>query len=276
MSFFFNKEPVNGIEVLLAKKFPLGAFASPYRSTVPLVALVKDDQSKFEKIATSCGSSHPFSIHFEYTVGAPGVGGNPSHTDAMILTPHLALALEAKWTEPRYETVFERLEKSVAALVKADQGVEDNASKTAKHRAAQQAVINAWLDPLGLHRNIPVWADKPGKAIYQMVHRAASASATASKTASSPSLVYVHFQPRPAGVGATTDQYRVDLRRLHKLMGSPANFPFYLAEVPLWPTEAFHKIASLPRGDNETDKSVRTAIGETRLFDFDDPKIERI
>jgi hypothetical protein len=89
---FFDREPVDGIEFLLAM-FPPRAFASPYRSTVPLVALVKDDQSTFEKIATRCGSGPPFSIHFEYTVRAPDVGGNPSHTDAMILTPGLGAGL---------------------------------------------------------------------------------------------------------------------------------------------------------------------------------------
>jgi hypothetical protein len=182
--------------------------------------------------------------------------------------------LEAKWTEPRYETVSKWLKRRVAALVKKDPDVEDDTSKAAKHRATQQTVIKARLGLLGPHS--AVGADEAGEAIYQMVHRAASASATANATASSPSLVYVHFQSMPARAGATIGQYRAELRRLHKLMGSPASFPFYLAEVPLWPTEAFHKIESLPLGDNETDKSVRAAIGSTRLFDFGDPQIEDI
>jgi hypothetical protein len=93
--FFFDREPVNGIESLPAM-FPPGEFASPYRSTVPLVDLVKDHQSTFKKIATRCGSGPPFSIHLEYTVRAPGVGGNPSQTDAMILTPGLAFGCDSK------------------------------------------------------------------------------------------------------------------------------------------------------------------------------------
>jgi hypothetical protein len=77
MRLFFNVEEVSDVASLLGR-FGKDAFASPYRSTVPLVALVKDDWAVFEAIATSCGAGEHLSVHFEYRVEVPGVLGNPS------------------------------------------------------------------------------------------------------------------------------------------------------------------------------------------------------
>jgi hypothetical protein len=262
---FFDRKQVDGIESLLTM-FVRGAFASPHRSTVPLVALVKDDWSVFREIAEACGCEPDLSVHFEYKVAAPGIGGNPSQTDAMVFSPISALALEAKWTEPRYETVSKRLKNRVAKLVGAD---PNNAEK---HNSAEQAIIKGWLDLLGLHSNTAVKFEDAGEAVYQMIHRAASACTTDRR----PSLLYVHFDPTSAGDGETTAQYRADLKHLHELMGKPIGFPFYLADVPLRPTEAFRAIELLPKGLPDTDIKVRDAIRSTRLFEFGDPSIDKI
>src|SRR5687767_1602180 len=125
---FFNKTEVDGPEALLTK-FGLRAFASPFRSTVPLASLVKDDWPVLASIATRIGCK-PERVHFEYEVAPPGVDGNPSQTDAMLLSDAFAIALEAKWTEPRYETVSLRIRNRVARLTQRDP------ESTDKHVAA--------------------------------------------------------------------------------------------------------------------------------------------
>jgi hypothetical protein len=265
-ALYFDKDPVESVADLL-QRFGKGAFTSPFRSTIPLVALVKDDYEIFTRIVTECGSGASFATHFEYKVEVPGVIGNPSQTDAMILSPNLALALEAKWTEPRYETVAKRLKNRVARLTLADP--ERSAEE---HEAQQRAVICAWLDMLGGRLERRIQFDDASGIIYQAVHRAASAC-SASRP---PALVYLHFEPSPAKGAATSAQYRADLRRLQTLVGVAAPFPIYLVTVPLRLTDAFREIAILPKRSSDTSRQVKRAIASLRLFDFEDPVVERI
>ena len=140
---FFDETEVDGIDSLLAE-FGAGAFASPYRSTIPLVALVKDELPLFKAIAVACGSAVDFSTHFEYKVAASKGVGNPSQTDAMVLSPGSALAIEAKWTEPRYETVAKRLKNRVDKLIRGDPNVDN----VEKHDTAERKNIDSWLELL--------------------------------------------------------------------------------------------------------------------------------
>jgi hypothetical protein len=82
-SMFFDVTRVNDVDALL-KMYGSKPFASPYRSTVPLVSSIKDDQALFEVIVGDCGISSAHSFHFEYKVTAPGSHGGPSQTDTMI------------------------------------------------------------------------------------------------------------------------------------------------------------------------------------------------
>src|SRR5262249_4386732 len=158
------------------------SFASPFRSTVPLISLVKDSPSVLQEIVKTCGCSGECSMHFEYCVEPPDVVGNPSQTDAMIMCDHCALAVEAKWTEPRYETVEMPLKSRVAALTRKD------LANTNTHLAAQQSVISSWLKMLSDESTSAANTEHFGDAVYQMVHRAASARASSS----CPRLAYLH------------------------------------------------------------------------------------
>lgn len=262
---FFKNLQVDDIATLLTK-FEIGAFASPVRSTVPLVCLVKDALPTFRAIESACAGNADSSLHFEYEVAPPGVEGNPSQTDLMALSDQCALAIEAKWTEPRYPTVSARLKNRVAELVKKEP------KSTRNHQVEQEAVIAAWLDLLTAVSDKPAKLSDYGSAVYQTVHRAASACALSRP----PALVYLHFEPSPAKGAATADQYRGDLEHLHQLLGSPDRFPFFLVGVPLTMTKSFQAIAGLQRGAVETDRHVRKAIMTSRLFEFGEPHIERI
>jgi hypothetical protein len=241
------------------------SFASPYRSTVPLVCLFKDDRAKFDAIGRTCGGSSEFSIHFEYKVFAPGSSGGPSQSDAMLFANSTALALEAKWTEPRYPKLSTRLSSRVAALT------EKNPAGGADFAIAEQTAIKAWLDLLARHSKA-LDIESSSNTIYQMVHRAASACGTAH----APRLAYLHFSPSNGKAGASHEDYKSDLKYLHSLMGSPAGFPFYLVEMPLEPTAAFRQIQNLKKGQDKTDTLVRDAIRSSRLFEFGEPRIEKI
>lgn len=262
---FFDQEEVAAFHSLVGK-FGSGALASPNRSTVPLLSLVKDSPALFADILGTCGCDGPLSIHFEYQVPVPGVKGNASQTDAMVVSSKCTVAVEAKWTEPRYESVAGRLESRIRTLMKEDPQNAD------KHVATQRAVIQAWLGLLSRRASAPLGIDQCRNVVYQMIHRAASACHMPGSTA----LLYLHFEPSPAKGAAQHADYAADLAHLRDLLGKPAEFPFYLVTLPLRLRTEFAAIANLPRRMDATDDAVRQAIVKSKLFDFGVPKIDCI
>jgi hypothetical protein len=229
------------------------ALASPFRSTVPLLALVKDDWATFAKLLSLCNVGGSVSVAFERTVPSPQGEGRPSHTDAMVLSDKRALAIEAKWTEPRYETVAARLSR------------KDSDSRDSKE------FVGGWLELLQPHATKALYLDDFSTCVYQVVHRAASACALGR----APSLAYLHFVPATKGA-ATSEQYLNDLSQVHALLGSPADFPFYFIELSMQPTKAFQAIEHLKKGDAKTGRMVRSALLASALFTFGEPSVRQI
>jgi len=253
---FLDTEMVSSFDTLLPK-FEARAFASPFRSTVPLIAFAKDNWSGFKKLLSACGLSEDVDVHFEFKVNSPKGNGNPSHTDTMVLSATHACAVEAKWTEPRYETVEKRLKRKDP---KDPEGVN------------AEAFVGGWLELLQPFAAKPLRLNDFSMAVYQMVHRAASASAMSR----SPSLIYLHFDLAGGSGGTSTDQYHTDLTYLHNLLGKPLNFPFHLVEVRIKLTSAFIALEHLKKGLPETDLAVRSALLSGRLFEFGETHIQTI
>jgi hypothetical protein len=237
----------------LISRFSDSALASPFRSTVPLLALAKDDWTTFEKLSSLCNMVGGFSVAFERRVPSPQGEGRPSHTDVMVLLDRRALAIEAKWTEPRYETVAARLSR------------QDSNGRDSKE------FVGGWLELLQRHATKTLRLDNFSGCVYQVVHRAASACGVDR----APSLAYLHFVPATKGA-ATSAQYLNDLSQVHALLGSPADFPFFLIELPMQRTRAFEAIEHLKKGDAETGRVVRSALLESALFSFGEPSVRRI
>jgi hypothetical protein len=255
---FFDNEPVREFDDLIGK-FPKKAFASPYRSSVPLIALVKDDWPLFQKVLSGCGLPADVSVHFEYQVKSPRRNGTPSHSDLMLLSESSAGAVEAKWTEPRYPDIAKRLTRKARSDDEAN--VQD-----------PRDFIEGWLELLGQYCAKPLRLDDFSSAVYQTVHRAASACALSR----SPTLVYIHFlAPGVHRSRKYPDHYYEDLKYLHGLMGNPVGFPFYLVEITVEPSPRFLAIQNLTKGLEQTDREVRSAFSD-RLFNFGDPRIRGI
>jgi len=184
-------------------------------------------------------------FHLEFTVNSPKGRGKASHTDLMLRRQGDTLALEAKWTEPRYETVAQWRKKG-------------------KSTTNREKVLRGWLDLIQPHALCVLDVNDFSEAVYQIVHRAASACYYSEK----PRLVYLHFIPDPSGAGATSEQYRSDLNHLKELLGNPTKFQFYLLEVEIKPTMEFEQIKHLPKASLETARIVRNALTDATLFEF--------
>lgn len=241
---YCDREPATSFCQIM-DHFSAKEFRSPARSTIPLLVLLKDDSSVFPEIFEAVGIYHNPKIHLEYTVPPQDGKGIASHTDAMVIAGEGALAIEAKWTEPRYKTVGEWL-------------------KIGSNSINRQAIMNGWLGLLQNHAHRTLTIENTSSAVYQMVHRAASACAAGPK----PKLLYLQFTPLPNGTPADCRHLREDLHNLHSLLGSPEDFPFYLVELEVKPTAAYEVIASLSKGSAETAEKVVSALNGEPLFEF--------
>lgn len=249
---FFDRNPDVTIESAL-RLYSGKEFRSPARSTIPLLSLLRDGVFQFNEILSSVGIPSACEVHLEYTVAPPLGKGIPSHTDAMVISEETSLAIEAKWTEPRYKTVAEWLQQG---------SNPDN----------RRAVVSGWLKLLQRVTGTSLTIECISSAIYQMVHRAASACAAGQR----PNLLYLQFTPLPTGEPAVCQHLQEDLLALHNFLGSPKNFPFFLATVEVRPKQAYSTISGLSKGSSETARQVIAAMNRDRLFDFSLLGVHRI
>lgn len=242
---YFDREPVAGLDALV-ERYGTREFESPTRSTVPLLALLWHGGEVWKRIVAELGMpAGEMTVHMEYTVAPPQGTGRESHTDAMLIAGERACAVEAKWTEPAYDTVEGWL------------GPEPRGTN-------RERVLNGWLSLLQSYATDELRAEDMGEVTYQMVHRAASACAAGR----SPGLAYLQFTPWPDGSPADSSHLREGLEKLAAALGHPAGFPLRLIEVEARPTAAFESIRTLPKGEPSTGRAVRRALLEAPLFTF--------
>jgi hypothetical protein len=253
MNFCYDKRAMSNMDEAI-QMYGKKEFASPYRSTVASVSWLKHETAMLDSLLKELEMSEVCDLHLEYTVEPQQGEGVASHTDLMVISGESSLAIEAKWTEPRYETVGEWLKKGANPL-------------------NRREVLIGWLGLLRKHAMHELRVEDFSGAVYQMVHRAASACATGKM----PRLAYLVFKPSPDKKTAAIQMIRNDLTHLWSLLGNPEGFPFYLVEVPLSPTPAFVAIRSLPKGDKATAQQVKaTLFGSDRLFKFEKYRVTRV
>ena len=242
----------------LCKRFAGKPLQSPYRSTVPLLSLIEHSSQRWKALLKSLGASTDLTIHLEYCVASAKSGGHPSQTDALFISDSTVWAVEAKWTEPRYDTVAKRV------------------SKPESDGGDPLITLNGWLNHLNRFAAQPLQASDVSDVVYQVLHRAASACAVATARSCLPYLIYLHFHPSPLKSSATTSQYITDLGRLHSLLGSPRNLKFAVVEMPIQPTTAFESIKDLSKRSRTTSVKVSEALRHGPLFTFGAPTTTRI
>jgi hypothetical protein len=185
-------------------------------------------------------------LHFEFRLDPPRGKGNPSHTDMMVLSADNALALEIKWSEPRYGTVRDWIQQG-------------------RNPDNRRKVLTGWLELLQSQAVHTLRLEDYSDAVYQMVHRAASACAQSKRL----QLAYLQFTPLPDGQKADSEQNYDDPTYLHRLLGHPSGFPFYLIKVEVMPTAAFRSIERLSKGSPKTAEAVTAALLGASLFKFE-------
>ena len=104
-------------------------FESDTRSTVPILSMLIHSPDLFNEIVGRLDGLGNYDLFMEYTVRPPKGRGKASHADVMLRSGNHALAVEAKSTEPMYETVAKWL-------------------KGGKDRTNRETVLDGWLSLL--------------------------------------------------------------------------------------------------------------------------------
>lgn len=196
----------------LFDRYPVKEFDSPTRSTIPLLEYWRSPEARLRELTAALGFPLPsrVELNFEHTVNPPRGRGKASCTDLMVIGAEFVMAIEAKWTEPRYETVEDWLRDS------------DNRAE----------VLRGWCDLLEQRGANPIRKGDLSELPYQMIHRAASACHPHG-VATSRWLIYMLFETTTK----ERDEYLLDLRRLRDVLGAKSTLGIALAECTIEPSE---------------------------------------
>ncbi len=198
---------------------PTPEFASPRRSTVPLLAFWRmgDPALREFTLATAAPTPAPAELHFEYGVKVRYGRGKHSCTDLMVLGDSAHLAIEAKYREPRYGNVANWLRKT------------GNRNRL--------DVLRGWLELLEADCGRSIGRDGIDPLPYQLVHRAASACHWGDGDNWLIYQVFTHSEKQ-------TQSCLSDLRKLSQLIGAGRKLHLAVVSCELNPTPTF---ASLER-----------------------------
>lgn len=198
-----NKKVSNYQELI--KSYSNAEFDSPYRSTIPLLHYWKDTETQLVELTDILNTEtpHDATLDFEHCVYSLKGNGRPSQTDLMISFNDCAIAIEAKYTEPEYETV--------------DNWLDDSENK--------HLVLQGWIDLI--NKTIPseeIEVKDVLRLPYQLVHRCASAcAAEKSKTF----LIYQCFDLNQSKF----EYYQSQLNALKQLTADAV--AIFLINIPL-------------------------------------------
>jgi hypothetical protein len=221
------------------------------RSTVPLLAWWRDNAQG--KLLAGVDLSNAVA-RFEYAVPARctacGGRGKASMTDVMLQFENHAVAVEGKYTEPKYETV-------------------DSWRRRGKDRENREAVLRHWCHLIEKFTSASVDQSELGSVVYQTLHRAASACAAVPE-AGVAHVVYLVFGRADVG-----NAYADDLRDAARVIDPGRRIHFSVVCVPTHEGGDFDDVARLVRAANTDEERVElmvdALISRRDIYRFEDP-----
>jgi hypothetical protein len=236
---------VSDFDVLVAQPFDL---KSPFRSTVPLLAYWSNPTGRLSDLTETIGFSvsQDATLTFEYTVLPTKGQGKASHTDLMIRAPSLAVAVEAKYTEPDYDLVSSWL--------------SDHPSSNRK------LVLGSWLDMINSAIGCNLSIQQVNGITYQLIHRTAS---VCSIHATERAIIYHCFD---LGDG---HRYESQLRELACLIAAPEMLWFFLFATMISKSQPYLQMQKDWKANLSRDFSVpvRKLLTDRNMATFGQPVV---
>lgn len=235
---------VDGFETLVKELGP-DTFASPKRSTIPLLDYWRDPEPRLCDLWEGLGLRLPehADLHFEHEVPTQAGRGKSSYTDLMILAGDVAVAIEAKFTEPRYDSVGSWL----------------GTAPTTNRRD----VLEGWLRAIEAVTQTSLPRDAVSSLPYQLIHRTASVCCAGRPKRF---VVYQVFGDVPG------TYYAEDLERLASAIAAQDRVIFLVLGCAFRSTEAYAKLeARWDAGERNMAADVRDALLAGPLLKFSQP-----
>ena len=243
MNLYFNGSVINNLNEIL-EKYSSKEFKSPRRSTIYLIEFVKSKVFS-EFIADFNISINSSDIHFEYKVPVARGRGNPSYSDLMIVdkTSSIAIAIEAKYLEPKYETCSKW-----------------NSSTN------KDTILNGWLDLINKKTGTNVKIKDVDNFTYQMIHRLSSACSLANLN---PEIVYLYF----GNNSRMEAYYKEQLNELSKLFNN-IKISYYKIYIPK--TSVLIRLEEQwNKGVRDLSQQVKTGLIQNTLFDSENIELDK-
>jgi len=225
-------------------------FTNLTRSTVPLASYWRDQSKALATLAIALDLPDLATAHIEFEAKTPSVGrAEASHTDVMVRSRSASVAIEAKWTEPEYQTV----------------------ARWSATVQEPRPVIAHWLKRLHPFANPPGF-DGVSDLIYQMLHRCASACDPEREIAAMVYQVFTDSEHR-------AEPYEKSLKKFVETIRPTRRLRVRLIEVPMKKTPQYHIIERDLAQRRLRDQGfiaspvVRRAVARDELFDFFEPVV---
>jgi hypothetical protein len=236
----------------LLEQFPDAALDKVTRSTIPLLAFWCDE-SRRRALLEALAVQHPADAEavFEHRTpwkcdrcNPPAQKATDSHTDVMVWTPQVVVAVEAKYREALYESTDRWLDRGSV-------------------RANREAVLDHWLHLIGT--DTP--RERVGGLIYQMLHRTAAACHWSRKQGAARTIVLL----LDLGEGHA-EEYARALADVGTVLQIADRVEFWNAQVPASPTrEARALAAEQPEASESFSARVREGLDGNQLYTFPAP-----
>jgi len=250
IKFEYKNKGVVGYQELI-DNYPFSEFDSPYRSTVPFLHYWRNSERRLAEYEAIVGKKFGTKVclSFEYCVEVIRGTGRPSQTDLMILSDDIAIAVEAKYTEPPYDTVEKWLGNSENRMMVLEGWVELIKQGTGSNNIRIVQIL-----------------DLP----YQMIHRCASVFAPNAKCRM---LVYQCFDLDRE----KTRYYGEHLSKLKSVLHEGDNPKMYLINIPIVEKSAAYSDLQewWDSGERKLGREVGSLIRNGNFLKFGEPVIDK-
>lgn len=226
--------------------------ASPLRSTVPLLAYWADPMQRLVAFDAALGIDDLDApeFAFEYTVPVQAGTGKESHTDLMLRSQPRSLAIEGKYTEPKYQTVRDWL------------GPVPSTNRT--------LVLGGWLDLINQATGSALEVNDILDCTYQLVHRTASVCESGSEKLT---VVYQCFDHEEGML----DHHLNQLGCLSRLIGRSERISFHLFAVSFEKTPEYQALQDAwTAGNRDLSTKIRAGLLSRCLLEFGHSSVIRV
>jgi hypothetical protein len=248
----------------LIRYLPADVFASPRRSTIPLLEYWRTSCNRLDGFwhRIDCPPAAVSELHFEYEVPVRAGHGKPSYTDLMILSDEIAVGIEAKFTEPAYDSVAKWLMRKPA-----DNG-RDSQLKNEERIKNRSEVLNGWLNAIQEVTSRCITPEAISGLPYQLIHRTASVCCVERPRRY---LLYQVFSNDRPGY------YDDLLHRWARILGNSYELGLWVFWCRLRKSERYqHLEVRWETGERDLGEEVRSELLTGSLLEFFEPISTRI